>query len=74
MVFKAICGEKGLLDVQTHRWFDKSCKDIPLGFVEVLPEDNVQWVEKCNERGMKFTTLTLTLTITERSHRKHRKD
>jgi len=40
MVVKAICGEKSLLDGQTHWRLDKSCKDFPAGLIKVLPKDN----------------------------------
>ena len=54
MVVKAICGEKSLLDGQTHYRLDKSCKNIPLGLPKVLPKDNVQWGEKCDKRRIIF--------------------
>ena len=41
MVVKTVCGEKGLLNVQANRGFDKSCKDIPAGLIKVLSKDNV---------------------------------
>ena len=55
MVYKAVCGEEGFLNVRTHRRFNKPCKDFPVRLTAVLPKDNVQWGEKCDERGVKFT-------------------
>lgn len=54
MVYTAVCGEEGLLDVQTYRRLDKPRKDIPLGFIEVLPTDYVQWGEECDKWRMRF--------------------
>lgn len=57
MVVKAICGEKSLLDGQTHWRLDKSCKDFPAGLIKVLPKDNVQWGKECDERGVTLERL-----------------
>lgn len=50
MVVKAVCSEKGLLNVQANRKLNQSCEDILAGLPKVLPEDNVQWAEECDER------------------------
>ena len=57
MVYKAVCGEEGLLDVQTYWRLDKSRKDIPVGFPAVLPKDYAQWGDKCDERGVTLERL-----------------
>lgn len=41
MVVKAVCSEKGILNVQANRKLNQSCEDIPAGLVEVLPKDYV---------------------------------
>lgn len=46
----AVCSEKGLLNVQANRKLNQSCEDILAGLPKVLPEDNVQWAEECDER------------------------
>lgn len=52
MVYKAVCGEEGLLDVQTYWRLDKSRKDIPVGLPTVLPIHRIQWNKECGERGV----------------------
>ena len=37
MVYKAVCGEEGFLNVRTHRRFNKPCKDFPVRLPAVLP-------------------------------------
>ena len=52
MVVKAICGQEGLLDVQTYWRLDKSRKNIPNGLPTILPKDHVQWGEECDTGGV----------------------
>jgi len=47
-VRKAVCGEKGVLDVQENWRSNKPCKDFPAGLIKVLPKDNVQWGKECS--------------------------
>lgn len=38
---------------QAFQRFNQPCKDIPNGFAAFLPEDYVQWGEKCDTWGVR---------------------
>lgn len=57
MVVKAVCSEKGLLNVQANRILNQSCEDIPAGLPTVFPKDYVQWGKECDKRGVTLERL-----------------